>query len=260
MIALLFPQLSWNVLRGSGHAWTYRNTKDTKHDYSTFHFGMLDPRQRYVLEHEAPQLVGNPVGFTNKGLRIEKDDEILIADVVIFCTGYRSGVDQIKTVKDGKPHELELDKKLFEHIICPDFPILSSCTNFSTTAGPMRGASVSEYLIYHLCVRRQASEEAMRVQANRLFGHFTLRQSILFADGFFQKWIRLLLDLVLRGLIPWQHLLIHFIQILLFGFTRPPTMNLLPRLPKKWRKGGGAELREELVIKDGVYGGFMAEA
>lgn len=94
------------------------------------------------------------------------------------------------------------------------------------------------------------TEASMRVQADRLFGNFTLRESILFADGFFQKWIRLLLDLVLRGLIPWQHLLIHFIQILLFGYTAPPTMNLLPNLPKKWRKGGGAELREDIVVEE----------
>ena len=67
---------------------------------------MLDPRQRYILEHDAPQLLGNPVAFTQKGLKLEEGGEVLDADVVIFCTGYRSGVEQIKTVKDGKPHKV----------------------------------------------------------------------------------------------------------------------------------------------------------
>jgi len=77
---------------------------------------MLDLRQRYLLRNKACQKVGNPTEFTKTGLKLESG-ESLEAGTVIFCTGYSSGIEEISTEKDGKPFKMELNKKLFEHLI-----------------------------------------------------------------------------------------------------------------------------------------------
>ena len=64
--AAFFPHTVWFLFKCTGHAWTY--CKEGESDVMTFHFGMLLPDQRYLLEYEAPQKIGNPVSFTEDSL------------------------------------------------------------------------------------------------------------------------------------------------------------------------------------------------
>ena len=121
--------------------------------------------QRYLLEYEAPQKIGNPVAFTEDTVVLESGEEIG-CDVIIWCTGYHSGVDDLKFEKNDKPFEPDMDKRLFHHIILSDFPIVASAGHFSTTAGPLRGVSAAEYVIYHTCVRKKLSQRYMKWSAS----------------------------------------------------------------------------------------------
>ena len=85
---------------------------------------MLQPRERFLLAKKAPQKQGNPVSYTAKGLMLESGEE-LEGDVIIWCTGYTTGIYNIDYNKDEEKYELSNNDPLFEHMIVPDFPVLA---------------------------------------------------------------------------------------------------------------------------------------
>ena len=63
-----------------------------------------------------------------------------------------------------------------------------------------------------------------------------MAESVLFANGFIPKWSRMLLDLVFIFIFPFDALIAHYIRVLIFGYTKAPALNLLPPLPKKYKR------------------------
>jgi cation diffusion facilitator CzcD-associated flavoprotein CzcO len=257
IFACLTPTLSWRVMRYLGYAWSYVNhgcvsdaeSKGLKEwDYKTFHFGMLDVKQRYLLKNCIKQVVGNPVSYSvenGKKYVVLESGETIETDVIVWCTGYTSGISNISFYKNNELYDIDKTSCLYDHILPYDFPILASSTTYSTTAGPQRGIGTAEYVIYNTCVRKFVTEEKMKSSVRWLWADFTLNKSVLFKEGFYREWIRQLIDLVLRGLYPIEGLGVHFVQVLCAGNISKPETNYFP-----WRKFKGNEDGREIVVDE----------
>ena len=80
---------------------------------------------------------GNPTKFTTRGLQLA-DGADIPADMVLFATGCKSGIDNIRLKKDSVTYHLDLTTKMLNHFIFSGFLVLANLTALWTTFGPVR--------------------------------------------------------------------------------------------------------------------------
>eukprot|EP00947_MAST-08B_sp_MAST-8B-sp1_P002759 g2759.t1 len=222
------PALAWRLMTWIGYTWSYKKNSSHK----TFHLGMLNRVERYLLENKTNQVQGNPVAFTPKGLKLESGQEIE-CDVVIFCTGYRTGVREMQLNKDGEQYQLSNNTRLFEHIIVPDFPVFANLTTFTTAPGPTRGYNAAEYAVYHLCVRKPLSQATLRKRTRGLWAKQTLDRHFLLSETFLMSWVRLYVDFLTRGLLQWHSWLLFWVKALVLQNGNAMETIHMPLLPRQ---------------------------
>ncbi|MDH2442367.1 FAD-dependent oxidoreductase [Amnibacterium sp. CER49] len=198
-------------------------------DFTHFHGGVLCATQRRDIAH-VPHTIGNPVRFDEDGLVLE-DGRTLPADVVIWATGNRSGIDTLGLTKDGEPFALDPASKLFHHFQVPELPALASTTALWTTFGPMRATNAADLAVYSLCVAEPRSERSMRRAAQRQLSTNSLLRSFIWAKDacWLQQWVLFHIDLVLQGITPIEAFLKHAIEVFVLAKETPLRFDLLPR-------------------------------
>eukprot|EP00656_Telonema_subtile_P010171 TRINITY_DN14864_c0_g1_i1.p1 TRINITY_DN14864_c0_g1~~TRINITY_DN14864_c0_g1_i1.p1 ORF type:complete len:512 (-),score=78.95 TRINITY_DN14864_c0_g1_i1:12-1547(-) len=121
--------LSWLLLWLLDYGWTYDSDPwslplrsqpgalaTLGREWAHFHIGMLDARERLILASHRGKVRGSPAKFEPDGLVLE-DGTRIGADVVVWATGYSTGMDKMAFCKDGEPvsythlraHETVLD-------------------------------------------------------------------------------------------------------------------------------------------------------
>lgn len=198
-------------------------------DFTHFHGGVLCATQRRELQH-VPYTVGDPVRFKPDGL-VLADGTDVPADVVIWATGNRSGIDTLRLDRDGDPVTLSPRARLFNHFIVPDLPSLASSTALWTTFGPMRATNSADLAVHHLCVRGERSEAQMRRSAARQLSANSITHSFIWAKDacWLQQWVWFHIDLVLQGITPIESFLKHAIEVFVLAKETPLAFDLLPR-------------------------------
>merc|ERR1712157_431502 len=109
---------------------------------------------------------GEPDYLSEDGLHMS-DGSVVPADAVVYCTGYSSGLEDLRLVTDGRALELDRQAPMFEHMIPPDFPCLLIAGGSWFNFGPYRAVNTAEYIVHHFC-RGRVSEEDMKRSAARL--------------------------------------------------------------------------------------------
>lgn len=209
-------------------------TKEKHNDWNKFHFGVLCPKQRRDLANisHTNLVQANPVAYTSTGIKLSNDESI-DADVIIWATGYQSGIDKIVLSKDGEPYTLDPDGKMLDHFIFPSFPVLANSSSLWTTFGPMRAVNSAEMAIKHLCINKRRTEESMTKSASwNVAGSSTNAISgLLFQSktNAMEIFVKMHLDLILRGNVNILDFIQHFVQIFSFGKQTP----LKIRLPSR---------------------------
>lgn len=82
-----------------------------------FHFGLLDRKQVEYIQQVAGK-VGSPKTLGKEGMVLESG-EVIPCDVVICATGYDTGMQKLRLLKDGKVIEDVCDQPLFHHTVTP---------------------------------------------------------------------------------------------------------------------------------------------
>jgi len=131
-------------------------------DARRFHLGLVDKHQLEILDKIQP-VVGDPSHLCQGGVAL-KNGNTLECDVVIYATGYETGLLDVRFVKDGQDIDI-VDKPLYDHIVFPAFPCLLSATTAFFNFGPSRGVSLAQY-ISHVLESEPISEECMEKRAN----------------------------------------------------------------------------------------------
>jgi cation diffusion facilitator CzcD-associated flavoprotein CzcO len=223
----------------SGHLWTFGPAHT---DFSHFHGGVLCATQRRDLAG-VPFIVGEPVRLTEDALVLDDGTE-LEADVVVWATGNRSGIDTLRLERDGEPFLLDPRSKLFNHFIVPELPVLASATALWTTFGPMRATNAAELAVYSLCVRSEVSTGRMQRSARRQLSANSLVHSFLWAKDacWLQEWVLFHFDLLRQGITPLESFLRHALEVFVLSRETPLRFDLLPRIPdpalRPARRGG----------------------
>ncbi len=210
----------------SGHLTTFGKPHA---DFTHFHGGVLCATQRRQLEG-IPFTIGDPVRFAADGL-VLADGRTVEGDTVIWATGNRSGIDTLRLEKDGRSVTLDPRAKLFNHFIVPTLPALASSTALWTTWGPMRATNSADLAVYHLCVRKERSEQQMQRAADRQLSSNSLTHSFIWARGacWLQQWVYFHIDLMLQGITPVESFLKHAIEIFVLAKETPLAFDILPR-------------------------------
>ncbi|HEY8589051.1 MAG TPA: NAD(P)/FAD-dependent oxidoreductase [Naasia sp.] len=221
----LSKQLGAVLHWSSGHLFTFGEPHS---DFTHFHGGVLCATQRQEIS-QIPHLIGNPVALHERSIVLADGSEVE-ADVVIWATGNRSGIDTLALRRDGAPLALNPRAKLFNHFIVPELPVLASSTALWTTFGPMRATNAADLAVYHLCVRRELSERQMRRSARRQLSRNSILSSFIWAQDacWLQQWVRFHIDLVLQGITPVDSFLKHAIEVFVLAKETPLDFNILP--------------------------------
>ena len=231
LISLLSESLSGYVFWANGFAVSHGKDPRPHNNWSKFGFGILCPKQRRDLASISQKRIiqGNPHAFTETGICLS-DGMTIDADVVLFATGYESGMDKLNLTKNGIKFIHKSTTPLFNHYFVPDFPVLANAANLFTTYGPLRGVNLADMAVYHLCVRRQLTEKQMEQSAKHHFG-----STNTVSGFFFQKhtnsiklFILLHLDLLIWGIVNIVDLSVHYINF--FCFANQTAIKI--RLPK----------------------------
>lgn len=217
----------------SGHLHTYGKPHT---DFKHFHGGVLCPTQRKDLK-DVDYTIGEPVRFTANGV-VLKDGTALDCDVVIWATGNKSGIDTLHLTKDGAPFVLDAKKKLYNHFIVPEVPVMASSTALWTTFGPMRGTNAADLTVHHLCVRKGRSTKQMRRAARRQMSTNSINNSFIWAHNmcWLQQWVYFHIDLMLAGITPIESFLKHAIEVFVLSKETPLDFKILPKKPYKAQK------------------------
>lgn len=197
-------------------------------DFKHFHGGVMCPTQRREVS-QIPFVVGDPVRLTADRL-VLRDGQELPCDVVIWATGNKSGIDTLKLEKDGEPFTLEPDAKLYNHFIVPEIPVLASSTALWTSFGPMRGTNAADLTVYHLCVRKEPSQERMERSARRQISANSIIHSFIWAHNscWLQQWAFFHIDLMRQGITPVESFFRHALEVFVLGRETPLAFNILP--------------------------------
>jgi len=198
-------------------------------DFKHFHGGMLCATQRKDLKG---------VSFTKGEIAQFKENGVLLkdgteeeCDVVIWATGNRSGIDTVQLKKDGEKFELDTKAQLYNHFIVPEIPAMASTTALWTSFGPMRATNAADLTLYHLCVRKELSQEYMQKQAKRLMSKNSLIHSFIWAPStnWLQQWVYFHIDLMLCGLTPLSSFLKHALEVFVLSKETPLQFKILPK-------------------------------
>ncbi len=210
----------------SGYLYTYG---DAHTDFNHFHGGVLCPTQRKEIA-EIPYTIGDPVRLQADRV-VLRDGRELEGDVVVWATGNQSGIDTLKLVKDGEPMTLSRTAKLYNHFIVPQLPAFASATALWTTFGPMRATNSADLAVYHLCVRKERSQQQMERAARRQISDNSILHSFIWAHDacWLQQWVHFHIDLVMQGITPIEAFIKHAIEIFVLAKETPLRFNLLPR-------------------------------
>ncbi|GAA2722086.1 SidA/IucD/PvdA family monooxygenase [Cellulomonas aerilata] len=210
----------------SGHLWTFGPSHA---DFSHFHGGVMCATQRRDLAG-VPYVVGEPTRLSEDAL-VLRDGTELEADVVIWATGNKSGIDTLRLDRDGQPYVLDPETKLFNHFIVPELPVLASSTALWTTFGPMRATNAADLAVYSLCVRGERSTSQMQRSARRQLSSNSLTHSFLWAKDacWLQQWVLFHIDLLRQGITPLESFLKHALEVFVLSKETPLHFDLLPR-------------------------------
>ena len=160
---------------------------------------MAEDGQRRVLTRHGPKLRGEPTRFDARGLCLA-DGAHLPADVVVWATGYTTGLGSVDFLLDGQLVSDARDwlhpRALFHHCLAPSYPTLAVASHFFNAPGPIRGHALADYLVHHLCVRPPLPESVMHAAAGRnLVKTQPLDQGILSSRQYFSDLPTLWIDL-----------------------------------------------------------------
>jgi hypothetical protein len=260
-------------------------------DWKTMRYGTFDAQQRQTLDEQANALMGSPTRFLCEdhqglGLEIElcgckratgarstagaSDDEaggttqnnggkypFVPADVIIWATGYRTGIDRIQYLLDGQPVEggPPHSGPMINNFICARFPVLAISGFLFTSSGPISARAAADLACWHLCVRPRLSTKRLKRWVRR---HLKAappnakdavqgERHILFAPGFWTNVIWLQASLITDGIVPWQQVLGGLFNILVRNRQVPLELGLLGSLSPDYYSGhveseGGALL------------------
>ena len=210
-------------------------------DASKFHFGLLDRKQVDYIR-QVPGKVGEPKTLGKEGMVLESE-EVIPCDVVIFATGYDTGMQRLRLLKDGKVVEDVCDQPLFHHTVTPclaalkslawvserledasrlrNFPCLLIATTAYYTFGPARGLSLAQYITYYL--EAEPSEEVMMKSAARNWSkQFAAKSGVFTSDRcFVQQWLLFYLDLWKNGLMSFYSFLKMVVCLFVFMIYMP---------------------------------------
>ena len=183
-MTLVSDRLSGWIYWTSGIAVTHGGAP-RHNDWSTFHFGILCPKQRRDLALIPKDNIvrGNPQAFTDTGIKMS-DGTLVHADVVLFATGCESGIDKIRLTKnENTTFTLNPSTAMLDHFLAPDFPVLANAVSLWMTFGPMRGINSADMAVNHLCVRQPLSEKRMNYLAKRQLGSVNALHGFIFHSG-----------------------------------------------------------------------------
>lgn len=197
-------------------------------DWSKFHFGVLCPKQRRDLANIPAESIirGNPQAFTETGLKLSNGTDV-IADVVLFATGYESGIDKIHLSKDGAPYKLQSQSKMLDHFIVSDYPVLANATALWTTFGPIRAVNAADMTLYHLCIRRSLSDSEIQRSVSWQFGSTNAVKSLIFTSegtSMVKAFVIMHFDLMIRGNVNVLDFLTHVVEVFCLSKQSPLKM------------------------------------
>ncbi len=156
-------------------------------EWLNFRMGLLTERQRRLLRRHTPKRRGEPIGFDERGLRLA-DGTHVDAQVVVWATGYSTGVEDLEFAIDGVaiPFDALRDRPLFQHCVPPLFPSIAIANHLFTTNGPLRAHTLADYIVHHLCVRGPLPEDVMEAVAAAQVAKPSLDKGIVFELGYLQ--------------------------------------------------------------------------
>jgi cation diffusion facilitator CzcD-associated flavoprotein CzcO len=213
------------MMAGIGTMWTYGKWHG---NYNKFHLGAVDAQQRRDMQG-VPHTIGSVASLTPSGVVLD-GETTLACDVIIWATGYESGMTKVSLEKDGKPFVLTRESKLYHHFVVPKFPVLTSATALYTTFGPLRATNAAEMAVYEKCVSNCPSEAQMESSARWLLSKNNPSQSFIFNNKIsaLKHFLLLHVDLMLRGLEGIEDFLWHAIEMFVLGKHTRLRMNILP--------------------------------
>ena len=159
--------------------------------------------------------------------------ELLPCDVVVYASGYETGFDDIRTVKDGQDVDVRGDP-LYHHAVCPNLPSLLVAPTAFYNFGPLRGVTLAQYITYYLS--RKPCEAEMLKSARRNWCTQKPKQYLLFGRQVFtREFIYMFLDLVRARLLPMSWLLQAIWELFVSNLYRP--LPLAVGTPGRWLGG-----------------------
>eukprot|EP00928_Gymnodinium_smaydae_P008571 TRINITY_DN13116_c0_g1_i1.p1 TRINITY_DN13116_c0_g1~~TRINITY_DN13116_c0_g1_i1.p1 ORF type:complete len:239 (-),score=23.17 TRINITY_DN13116_c0_g1_i1:277-993(-) len=178
-----------------------------------FNLGCLDQGQCDYIKKAKP-VFGDPARYCKDGV-LMKSGEVVACDIVICATGYCTGFDFLKFVKDGQPIDLN-GKPLLHHAVVPCFPCLivapTACYHF----GPSRGVTLAQYISYY-AKASDLTEEKMEKIANSNFCSQSTSTFFAFDRRVCstRQWLLMLIDLMRNGVLS----IFEFIRLALKTFV-----------------------------------------
>ncbi|CAJ1359777.1 unnamed protein product [Effrenium voratum] len=187
-------------------------------DGRRFHQGVLDERQVDFIQRVDPK-VGEINCLGKKGMILESG-EVIPCDVVICATGYETGFDQLRLLKDGVPVDVR-NSPLYHHAIIPSFPCLLSATTAFYHFGPIRGLTLAQYISYYL--NERPSAEIMLPSAQRNWCRQSPSRCFLFGSDqiFIREFLLMMLDFVRGGILPLTTLVWWVLELYVGGAYKP---------------------------------------
>lgn len=242
-------------------------------DWTTMRYGTFDTLQRKALDENVKPILGSPMKMIVSGspkgqwLGVEVEQvcrnlsgsrEInkkpaptrnvltrrsisVQADIIIWATGYRTGIDRIQYLLDGEPlvGEPPYDGPMLHSFVCARFPVLAISGRLFTSSGPISARTAADLACWHLCLRPRLSKKRLerlisrwqRASPNaKASENGSGEQHILFAPGFWSNIIWLQVGLIAEGIVSWQSVLRGLFCILVFNRQVPLELGLLGSL------------------------------
>lgn len=190
-------------------------------DARRFHVGVLDAAQRRALE-ATPKVRGSAAGFAPQGLRLE-EGRVLEAEVVIFGTGYQTGLEGLVVKADGR--RVPLTEGLHHHILVPEAPRVVLAPAAFYTFGIKRGVCLAEHLLHFLQRGFPSPQEARQGAARHQMRANPIRMSLFSSQGSFMgDMLALNRDLIREGVLSPQAFVEHWWSMCVL--RRQPALHL----------------------------------
>ncbi|CAE7891676.1 unnamed protein product, partial [Symbiodinium sp. KB8] len=178
---------------------------------------ILDRSQEAFIKKVTPK-IGEPKSLEKEGMLLESGEK-LPCDVVVYATGYETGFDDIRTVKDDEEVDVR-DDPLYHHTVAPRFPSLLVAPTAYTNFGPIRGVTMAQYITYYLAAK--PSEAEMLKVARKNWCKQRPKQFLLFGGQvFMREYLYMFLDFVRGGILPFSWLLKAIWDLFINNLYRP---------------------------------------